>query len=419
MSSPCFIDIFAGCGGFSLGLAQAGWRGLFAIEKDKDAFQTLHDNLIEGGSLNAFNWPLWLPIGPHDAVSVLEKYHMELHGLRGSVDLLVGGPPCQGFSTAGRRNARDPRNSLIDAYLDYIDLIRPNVAVMENVRGITLDFASDYRSKQGRNYAQDIVTDLSREYVVSSKIVDSSLFGVPQKRHRFLVVAVRRDIAAQIRRSPLDELDRARQSLMRAKGMAAVPVSARTAISDLCVARNGTRPSQETVGFDEIAYRGPLTSYQRLMRSGMNGLLPDTRLARHEKHIANRFARIIELCQADGRLNTSLSAEMRASLGLRKRAIRVLDPDAPSPTITSMPDDLIHYSEPRTLTVRENARLQSFPDWYAFKGKYTSGGDRRRREVPRFTQVANAVPPLVAEAIGLSLIAYSHARLSINESKNS
>src|SRR5262249_52412871 len=84
-------------------------------------------------------------------------------------------------------------------------------------------------------------------------------------------------------------------------------------------------------------------------------------------------------------------------------ALRVLDPDRPAPTITSMPDDLLHYLEPRTLTVRENARLQSFPDWFAFKGKYTTGGDLRRREVPRFTQVANAVPPLMAEAVGCVL----------------
>ena len=74
-----------------------------------------------------------------------------------------------------------------------------------------------------------------------------------------------------------------------------------------------------------------------------------------------------------------------------------------SPTITSMPDDLLHYSEPRTLTVRENARLQTFPDWYSFQGKYTTGGHRRKQEVPRFTQVANAVPPLVARAIGETL----------------
>ena len=65
-----------------------------------------------------------------------------------------------------------------------------------------------------------------------------------------------------------------------------------------------------------------------------------------------------------------------------------------------MPDDLLHYSEPRTLTVRENARLQTFPDWYSFQGKYTTGGHLRKQEVPRFTQVANAVPPLAARAIG-------------------
>ncbi len=84
----------------------------------------------------------------------------------------------------------------------------------------------------------------------------------------------------------------------------------------------------------------------------------------------------------------------------------MMDPLKPAPTVTSMPDDLLHYDEPRTLTVRENARLQTFPDWFVFKGKYTSGGDRRRREVPRFTQVANAVPPLIAEVIGASLLDY-------------
>ena len=104
-------------------------------------------------------------------------------------------------------------------------------------------------------------------------------------------------------------------------------------------------------------------------------------------------------------MNTSISTEVRARFGLKKRALRVLDPDRPSPTITSMPDDLIHYSEPRTLTVRENARLQSFPDWYSFQGKYTTGGHLRKKEVPRFTQVANAVPPLVARAIGEMLLA--------------
>lgn len=81
----------------------------------------------------------------------------------------------------------------------------------------------------------------------------------------------------------------------------------------------------------------------------------------------------------------------------------MLDPNSQSPTITSIPDELVHYCEPRILTVREHARIQSFPDWYEFKGKYTSGGKRRKNEVPRYTQVGNAVPPLFAEQIGRAI----------------
>ena len=140
------------------------------------------------------------------------------------------------------------------------------------------------------------------------------------------------------------------------------------------------------------------------MRKGHKGPPSCTRLARHKQHIRERFASIIAACKAEKRLNTSLSAEMRSEYKLSKSGLRVMDPKAPAPTITSLPDDLLHYSEPRTLTVRENARLQSFPDWFEFKGKYTTGGDRRRNEVPRFTQVANAVPPLLAEQLGLAFL---------------
>lgn len=88
---------------------------------------------------------------------------------------------------------------------------------------------------------------------------------------------------------------------------------------------------------------------------------------------------------------------------LKRRGVTVLDKDLPAPTITSIPDELVHYEEPRILTVREHARIQSFPDWYQFKGKYTSGGKRRKLEVPRYTQVGNAVPPLFAEQIGKAI----------------
>ena len=194
-----------------------------------------------------------------------------------------------------------------------------------------------------------------------------------------------------------------------------VPVPSRKAISDLEISRRGTQPSTESTGFHEIKQGPKGTIFQKLMGLGTRKTT-DLRLARHTPIISQRFAEIIETCHAEGRLNTSISAEIRNRYGLKKQALRVLDPDRPAPTITSMPDDLLHYEEPRTLTVRETARLQSFPDWFSFHGKYTTGGVRRRREVPRFTQVANAVPPLVAQAIGEALIAMANAAVEATTS---
>lgn len=398
---PTFVDVFAGCGGLSLGLMSAGWKGLFAVERDGFAFETLKANLISKTASYAFDWPEWLPKEPIGVAELLAAKRDELRKLSGKVDMLVGGPPCQGFSSAGRRDPSDPRNRLVEAYLEMVGLIEPKVVLIENVRGITSDFKDDAAPEGTTNYAKWIISALGERYEVATRMIDTSRFGVAQKRHRFFVVAVRRDVPAT--ELPFDLLETGRMAFLRAKGIASVPVSARLAISDLEVSRNGTRASRDSSGFSEIAYQGPVTTYQAALNRSQSGPLCDTRLARHRPEIAKRFLEIIELCQAEGRLNTSLSPEMRASFGLKKCAIRVMDPEGPAPTITSMPDDLIHYAEPRTLTVRENARLQSFPDWFEFRGKYTTGGHRRRREVPRFTQVANAVPPLMAEAIGLAI----------------
>jgi DNA (cytosine-5)-methyltransferase 1 len=93
----------------------------------------------------------------------------------------------------------------------------------------------------------------------------------------------------------------------------------------------------------------------------------------------------------------------RKNYNLKKHRIFPMSGDEPAPTVTTLPDDILHYSEPRILTVREYARLQSFPDWFHFKGKYTTGGKLRTKECPRYTQVGNAVPPLLARAIGKAL----------------
>jgi DNA (cytosine-5)-methyltransferase 1 len=278
--------------------------------------------------------------------------------------------------------------------------------LIENVRGITADFVNCGKAGRTLNYAAWLQRSLSAEYDVFSQIIDTSRFGVPQRRQRFFVIAIKKSSALAAYPCPFEHIEAMRLKFLAKKAIRSVPVSAKAAISDLEVSRNGTRPCRDSSGFEEIVYRGPATAYQRLMNGGFGGGISDTRLARHRPHITARFKRIIAHCKASGRLNVSLSREMRESLGLQKCAIRVMDPDLPSPTVTSMPDDLIHYNEARCLTVRENARLQSFPDWFEFKGKYTTGGDRRRKEIPRFTQVANAVPPLVAEAIGQALLTY-------------
>lgn len=408
LSQPySFVDIFAGCGGLSLGLMQAGWKGLFAVEHDVNAFQTLHDNLIGPEARFRFAWPDWLPKAAIDVAGLLKAQREQLAACAGKVDMLVGGPPCQGFSSAGKRNPNDPRNRLVEQYLEFVHLLEPRAVLIENVRGITTDFDDSAIGGGKLNYAQWIINALGEDYDVSTKMIDTSSFGVPQKRHRFFIVGFRKGSGI----NPLqffDAVERDRQTFLRRKGISNVPVSTKAAISDLEVSRNGKIPSRDSAGFQDIAYQGPITTYQTLLNDGWEGIPPDTRLARHRPEIVARFGKIIDLCHADGRLNVSLSSEIKASFGLKKSAIRVLDPNSPSPTVTSMPDDLIHYSEPRALCVRENARLQSFPDWFAFKGKYTTGGERRKKEVPRFTQVANAVPPLVAEAIGLSIAKLLH-----------
>jgi len=397
-----FIDAFAGCGGLSLGLMQAGWTGRFAIERDKFAFATLNANLLAKDSPYKYVWPRWLPKGSIGIAELLSTYHDQLAALAGTIDVLVGGPPCQGFSSAGRRKHDDPRNQLFASYLNLVDVIKPRAVLIENVRGFTLDFSA---GEEIKNFSQALRARLSDDYTVHEQLLDLSIFGVPQARTRYFVLAFRSELNVP---NPFEHLLGRLPSFLRSLRLTA-PVSSGAAISDLEVGRGGRQPSTESKGFEETRYAGPLTHFQKLMNAGCE-VPTDLRLARHAEDIAGRFKEIIELSHAQGRLNTSIGTEMRARFGLKKMALRVLDPDRPSPTITSMPDDLLHYSEPRTLTVRENARLQTFPDWYAFQGKYTTGGHRRKQEVPRFTQVANAVPPLVARAIGEALTDLLKAR---------
>ena len=139
-----YIDFFSGCGGLSLGLGLAGWRGIFAIEKDPMAFKTFRRNLIdEDASHRHFcDWPEWLSIEPHVIEDVLEDEETCQHfkQLAGKVTLVAGGPPCQGFSVTGARNGKDPRNLLVFKQIEAIRLLKPNFALVENVGGFERKF---------------------------------------------------------------------------------------------------------------------------------------------------------------------------------------------------------------------------------------------------------------------------------------
>src|SRR5262249_27548687 len=129
---PTFVDLFAGCGGLSLGLMNAGWRGLFAIEREENAFETLRENLIDHSGREGFAWPSWLPKVPLRIGTFLKKYGPELSNLRGRIDLVAGGPPCQGFSYAGRRKHTDPRNRMFEQFVEIVDVLRPPLILFEN-----------------------------------------------------------------------------------------------------------------------------------------------------------------------------------------------------------------------------------------------------------------------------------------------
>ena len=402
VSPPLFVDVFAGCGGLSLGLKRAGWRGLFAIEKDPFAFNTLLTNFPVGDGPLSYDWPISIERRTWNIRDLLKECGEALVGLAGKVDLLAGGPPCQGFSHAGRRRPDDPRNKLFEAYLDLVQILRPRMVLIENVRGFTSNFKVSERGAI-KNFAAALQQGLSTDYDLASAVIQACDFGVPQTRPRFFLVgALKGEASGGQIATFFEDLKYQVDGFLSERQLPRRP-TARDAISDLEVARNGTVPSMESKGFEEIAYKGPRTLYQKAMREECEGPPSDMRLARHRPHIRDRFESIIKTCREEGRLNVTISAETREAHSLKKRMIRVLDPLSSAPTITSLPDDLLHYFEARTLTVRETARLQSFPDWFAFKGNYTTGGHRRRDQTPRFTQVANAIPPLLAEQLGLVL----------------
>lgn len=391
-----YVDLFAGCGGISLGLHKAGLQGLFAVEKNSEAFLTLKHNLID--THKHFKWPEWLPIKNWNIDSLLKTQEKKLKSLQGKIDLVVGGPPCQGFSLVGERSVSDKRNRLIHSYLRFVELVKPRVIMFENVYGFTVRFPNSKRYKK-RAYSDVVIGKLHKLGYTDARgeMIDMSEYGVPQRRKRFIVIATQEGLSNRI----FDELKNGRISFFKSRRIS-LKNSAQSALSDI-ERKHGVIQSPDSKGFMAgIALSKPKSTLQIYLRMKTSEpYLPDShRFVNHTPRSQKVFTKLIKMAPR----NKQINGDGRKKYGIKKRSVAVIDPRKPSLTLTTIPDDFIHYSEPRVMTVRECARLQTFPDWFEFKGPYTTGGPRRVKQTPRYTQVGNAVPPLFAEQIGLAII---------------
>ena len=330
------IDLFCGCGGLSLGFEKAGFDILLGIDAWEDAITTFNYNHKNSKGLCADLSTL----NPKDIVSQLDGK---------SVDVIIGGPPCQGFSVAGKRIVDDERNKLYKNFVRFVEFFKPKAFMMENVPNIL--------SIGGGIVRDAIVKDFSDlGYKVVYKILIAADYGVPQNRRRTFFVGFMNGNEFTF---PLPTVKQ--------------KVTSKEAISDL---------PDKTV-LDGAKYPvTPQSNYQKLMRKNVNGLY-NHRVTVHTEQTKRIIAMV-----PDGGNYKDLPVELQQIRKVHIAWTR-LDSSKPSFTIDCGHNHHFHYKYNRVPTVRESARIQSFPDDFIFLGKLGS----------QLRQVGNAVPPLMAEEI--------------------
>lgn len=342
--SPSAIDCFAGAGGLSLGLRRAGFALRAAFDNDPAAMRTYVRNLGDHGFVARAE--------EITADGVLERARLA----PGECSLIAGGPPCQGFSVQRRGTDVDDRNGMVLEFLRIVLGVRPVMFLMENVSAIA--------GKRGRHYLQEITRRAQDAgYRIHSRILDAAEFGVPQRRRRMFIVG---------------ELDDGYEyfAFPAPRHSAENFVTVRQAIADLpSPAEDRGIPNHEA---DKISALNRLRISHVPPGGGREHIPPELRLPCHTVSVAR--------------------------IGHRNVYGR-LDWDSPAGTITTKCNSFTrgkfaHPQEDRNITMREAARLQSFPDAFVFEGD----------KVAVAHQIGNAVPPLLAEQIGCSLIQALEAR---------
>lgn len=432
---PYAIDLFCGAGGMSEGILQAGFHILFSSDISEAVEMTYvkrHEQLgyIQGEN-TFFKRSDIRELSGKEIMNSIAKLNMFNNSdvkIPDKIDVIFGGPPCQGFSRAGKRNPNDPRNMLFREYLRVIQEIMPRYVVMENVEGFNDTKLTILDGMYGAPYDNELVSKiLTKELnhigynVLEPKVLDASDYGVPQSRKRAIFIAYRQGETAP--------------EYPKATVVKENKVTVTEAVGDL-------------IKDDNIKQRiNPIESdYQRKSKEGrtpcINGNMLDRvespqniELSNHSTLVKERFSlhregettvalrnRIlsegidisekpscIKLISESFNMSTNdvikmfengdVSNDILDILLTKKSMRKKLDSKLPSLTLVTLPDDYISPFENRTFSVREMARLQSFDDSFVFYGPRTTGGDRRRTEVPQYTQVGNAVPPLLAKAV--------------------
>lgn len=501
-----FIELFAGCGGLSLGLRSAGFTELAANELSSMPAETFALNLmgIDLRSEEFANTPigkrnvLWIDPSSEDIIerlndnpferpqtdmpelsttsdftgklivgdirrlnSFIEDKHSPL--INGEVDLVSGGPPCQSFSLAGRREFGNQRNQLPWEFAKFVNAQRPKMVLLENVEGILRPFKLENHTYYA--WFEVCKAFASIGYVTCPLLVNARLAGVAQNRPRFIMIAVREDLATNLSSDTADWFQQGIRLIdaVRKDSTDAEYDGDRWTYRDLNESSWQQRAqhsvfsplvafpeidSQRTV-FDAIGdlqlENAPRKSrYVKNLNKLFSPLLADPRHAMMNTRVPVNTPRVrarFRLYQIIARAGKETTNEVRAvlrrqsvelpspiaeylldadlldygrgipdderslmtyldGLATKKFSQKALLKDQPAPAALSIPDDICHYQEARTLSVREMARIQSFPDAFEFRGIPTTGGARRSYQVPQYTQIGNAVPPLLGNALG-------------------
>jgi DNA (cytosine-5)-methyltransferase 1 len=430
------VDLFAGCGGLSLGFEKAQFTPVFVNELDKDALGTylLNRHHEIGGTRFSENPSLRC----HDAHELMGKRLDQLvadlgnlteidfrfdtgaarSGAGSSLDVIAGGPPCQGYSGIGIRRSyavdrkEIPSNRLYGRMAEIIRRLRPRIFLFENVQGLL-------NARWTRDGGELIWPQVKAEfrkipgYVVRWSLVYAKDYGVPQNRPRVLLVGIRKDILEACKSlDPSKDLEDAIACGFLPAGEPGTYPHLDELLGDLvdgnvaAILRTGNfAPGR----FETKAYpRQPKTGIQKALRAppawepDRHVKLTEQEYSKHNWEVVDKFDHMLK--------NNGAIPDHYKTRKFSQRVLRAKwNLDGPNITATSLPDDYVHYCQPRILTVREWARLQLFPDWYQFAGKRTTGGLRRAgnpleglfdREVPKYTQIGNAVPVGLAEKVG-------------------